>query len=237
MPFVPFAGRQEPRVDLLSLSKAGVCGGHLTQIKAGASDAFFVTAIIVRWYIRDQEFRHLKSMKIVSILIVMVGLCANTAFAQNSSYEGVAFSFRLTSTSSDESKTTFHVGEEIVIKPILVNNLLEAFTTLVTDVNYLYRFNLTKAGETLPAGYRSDKAALLSTREERGGGGSEFEPDPMLPGETLELDTMKLSDRFENLTPGNYTLNIRYRTPKQIEINGVRTLLRLTSSVSFQIVP
>jgi hypothetical protein len=123
------------------------------------------------------------------------------------------------------------------VRPMLVNNSDEPFLTDDTDVNYLYRFSLTKVGDDLPVGYRSDKTTLLSIREEKRGCCSESPSDPLHACASSKLHTMKLSDRFEDLAPGNYILDIRYRTRNIVEMNGVQTFLKLSSRVSFQIVP
>lgn len=176
-------------------------------------------------------------MKFVLVVTMMLSFSVGPNFAQSNSYEGAAFSFKLTNVNSEESKTTFRAGEEIVIKASLENNSNELFPFLVADDNYLYKFSLTKVGEILPIEYRSDNAHILSIREETPGLGRQFAPDPIFPGDTKLLATMKLYDRYENLAPGSYKMRIEYKTNKEIQVNGVSKMLRLTSEVAFQIVP
>lgn len=172
----------------------------------------------------------------VKILVgsVLLSIASVMSFAQSNSYEGVTFSFKLTDAESKESKSTFRVGEEIVIRLGLANNSNNFVPLTVSDNNYLYKFYLTKDDEKLPVGYRSDKARILSIREEKRGAGSVFSPDPIMPGVIWKLATLKISDRYENLTPGKYKLWIEYKS--SIYIEKTKELLRLSDEAVFEIV-
>lgn len=185
-----------------------------------------------------RRFREVKNMKCVSLIGTILCLCIANGLAQSSSYNGAVFLVKLTNASNDESKTIFNVGEEILVKPSIENNSNELFPYLLSDERYLYKFSLTKVGETLPIGYRRDKAEILSLREENDSdyAGRRLTPDPTFPGEVLQLFTMKLSDRYENLTPGSYKLTIEYKTSKEIVVNNASKKLRLTREVDFDIV-
>lgn len=106
-----------------------------------------------------------------------------------------------------------------------------------TSRHYLRILGKKSAQLGIRGGYRNDKATLLATSEEERGGGGKLYPDPILPGDTQGLDKMKLSDRYENLSPGSYKLNIEYKTGETIEANGVTKNLRLRHVVTFEVIP
>ena len=181
-------------------------------------------------------FEKSKKLKCVLFFALAIGIFANISYAQSNSYGNVAFTFKLTNSSNDDSKTTFTTAEEIIIKPEIENNSAELFPIISFDKNYLFKFKLTKVGENLPIKYRSDKTRILSIREETPGAGAKLLLDPIFPGQTQELEVMKLSDRYENLAPGSYKLTIEYKTAKTIQRNSINEFLRLKYDVSFEIV-
>lgn len=144
--------------------------------------------------------------KLVLLWILVLGI-SEISFSQTAStHNGVSFSYVLTNGANEESKTSFHVGEAIVVLTKIENGSTNLIDYIVEDENYLYRFELTKTGWSLPIAYRSDKATLLSIREEEPGRGMVMIPDPILPGDTKTLDSLKLSNRYDNLAPGTYKL-------------------------------
>lgn len=183
----------------------------------------------------------------MSISIGKICLCAVLAMlaaalvsmncaAQSNEYDGAVFSFTLTNGKSDEAENCFDEGEEIFVKTHLANQSAEMLDTLLTDTNYLYKSVLTRDGLREPIPYRNDRAELLRLREEtQSSVGSQLIPDPMLPGESVELDTFKLSDRYPSLKPGSYKLSIEYKSSKPKLVDGVNTNVRLTQTNEFSV--
>ena len=177
-------------------------------------------------------------MKWLFTIFGMIGLISiggHNCFAQSNSYEGVKFSFELIDAKSKISKNCFAGVDEILIRTKLENNSFEPFPFPAMHEYYLYKFRLTKSDEILPIAYRSDKAEIISAREEDLGAGSRLLVDPILPGDPQELNVLILGERYENLHQGSYLLSIEYKTFKSIEINGKPQMLRLRDEVKFNI--
>lgn len=170
----------------------------------------------------------------ILLLLVVILVTSNICFAQSNLQQGVNFSFKLTDEKSEEDKSTFRVGEEIVIRLSLANNSNDLVPYTVTDNHYLYKFSLTKDDDLLPVANRSDKATILSIREETRGIGRQLMLDPIMPGEVWELASLKISDRYENLKPGKYKLMIEYKT--SIYDEKTKKVVRLSNEAIFEIV-
>ena len=178
--------------------------------------------------------------RLTKSFFIAILICSGfiTCFAQSNSFQGVSFSFSFSDGKTEDGKTSFRTGEEIFIKTFIENYSVEPFSFLISDDYYLYKFSLAKEGENLLVSYRKDKAALLLLREENSmGTGRQLIPDPIYPGNFQQLETLKLGDRYENLTPGKYTLSIEYKTLKFIQINEIKKRLRLTYEATFEILP
>jgi hypothetical protein len=196
------------------------------------TDKSLVSSIVIK---------NMKQLKLMLSVMVLLGIFTLTSFAQSNPEEdkNVRFWFELRSNNAEESRTTFSVGEKIVIKTFLENYSNELFPFSVTDENYQYRFELSRVGGKGVIGYRKDKEHLLSIREEEPPGtGKNLALDPILPGNTQELETMSLDDRYENLETGTYKLIIEYKSGKivQPDKSGKRHR-RLRYEVMFEIVP
>lgn len=115
----------------------------------------------------------------------------------------------------DESKqgrkTTFKVGEKILIKALVKNNTGEVFRPTIIYKYYSYQLDLRAIGGKRSKRHREDKIKSISANAMSPAFMSRLPGNPIENGRISLVDTLNLAEWYENIEPGEYKLTILYR--------------------------